>query len=238
MKKHRCIMKGKIFSIRVFILFLCLFLQLSVFAEVVKVPVSSKNQTQDLTKPVKNPNGLFYDILLKDEEVIKYVKKIGFNHAFDDLMNNKAWNKPILKINAISHRYDILINYLVDNYSFEQSSKYHNQLDFAVQEAINTLSTKITAVAEIKEVPCQNVDMQYPLQAETVKTFASERTFIENVIGDGKTILTPEYIIKIYDYDTFYTNLWLPLEDVLIVPDYVINIENGEKAEIEEIILR
>lgn len=65
--------------------------------------------------------------------------------------------------------------------------------------------------------------------------FANEKTWIYENYG-GKVITTPEYVIKIVDYDVYNTILWLPCDDVVITNGgYVINLDSGEKAEIEYI---
>lgn len=65
--------------------------------------------------------------------------------------------------------------------------------------------------------------------------FASDETFItEN--HDGKVILTPEYIVVINDYDVVDTALWLPGDDVIITDSgYIVNTDEGERAEIQTI---
>lgn len=85
--------------------------------------------------------GLFDDFDMTDTDVIKYVQKVGYNHAFDDIMNNSGLDKPILKISSINRRYDIVMNYLVNNYSEEKALQAFQQMDEAVQNAINSLST-------------------------------------------------------------------------------------------------
>lgn len=86
--------------------------------------------------------GLFDDFDMSDADVIKYVQKVGYNHAFDDIMNNSSLDKPISKISSINRRYDIVMNYLVNNYSEEKALQAFQQMDEAVQNAINSLSTK------------------------------------------------------------------------------------------------
>lgn len=65
--------------------------------------------------------------------------------------------------------------------------------------------------------------------------YADDRTWIEDN-HDGKVIITPEYIVVIDDYYLSDTALWLPSDDVLITDTgYIINLDEGEKAEIQAI---
>ena len=66
----------------------------------------------------------------------------------------------------------------------------------------------------------------------------AEETWIQEVSSGGKVITTPEYVIIVTDYDTFDTQLWLPMSNVVITDDYIINVDDGEKAEIEKIMYR
>jgi len=64
--------------------------------------------------------------------------------------------------------------------------------------------------------------------------FATD-TYIESVVQGGKIILTPEYVIRIMDYDTITTSLWLPVTDIVVTSDRVINVDDNESADIESI---
>lgn len=64
--------------------------------------------------------------------------------------------------------------------------------------------------------------------------FATD-TYIESVVQGGKIILTPEYVIRIMDYDTITTSLWLPVTDIVVTDDRVINVDDNESADIESI---
>lgn len=66
----------------------------------------------------------------------------------------------------------------------------------------------------------------------------AEETWIQEVSSGGKVITTPEYVIIVTDYDTFDTQLWLPMSNVVITDDYIINVDDGEKAEIEKIMYK
>ena len=66
----------------------------------------------------------------------------------------------------------------------------------------------------------------------------AEETWIQDVSPSGKVITTPEYVIIVTDYDTFDTQMWLPMTDVVITDDYIINVDDGEKAEIEKIMYK
>lgn len=65
--------------------------------------------------------------------------------------------------------------------------------------------------------------------------FANDSTWVEEN-HDGKVIITPEYIIVINDYDIVDTQLWLPGDDVIVTDSgYIINTDEGERAEIQAI---
>lgn len=66
----------------------------------------------------------------------------------------------------------------------------------------------------------------------------AEETWIQDVSSNGKVITTPEYVIIVSDYDTYDTQLWLPMSDVVITDFYIINVDDGEKAEIEKIMYK
>ena len=53
---------------------------------------------------------------------------------------------------------------------------------------------------------------------------------------DGKVLTTPEYVIIVTDYSCYDTQLWLPPDNVYVTDDYVINTDNGDRAEIQELI--
>ena len=67
----------------------------------------------------------------------------------------------------------------------------------------------------------------------TVSVYANEKTWIKENY-EGKVIVTPEYIIEIPSYDSYDTRYWSRLDDILILDNgYIINLDNGEKAEIK-----
>lgn len=98
--------------------------------------------------------GLFDEFDMSEADVIRYVQKVGYNHAFDDIMNNSSLNKPILKIGSINRRYDIVMNYLINNYPQDKSFRAQEQMDMAVQNAINSLSTNKT----VSTVPSTSIN--------------------------------------------------------------------------------
>lgn len=62
----------------------------------------------------------------------------------------------------------------------------------------------------------------------------AESNFISQVLDDGKILVMGDgSIYKIYDYDSYDSNYWLPMTDVEITNSKIINIDDGESVEWE-----
>ena len=69
--------------------------------------------------------------------------------------------------------------------------------------------------------------------------FANDYTRIEEIISCGRYIITPEFYIEVWDYDTNKTSCWIPCDRLIVTPrGYLINIDREETARIVDIALR
>lgn len=60
----------------------------------------------------------------------------------------------------------------------------------------------------------------------------SEKNTISGVYADGKIIkMIDGSIYEIFDYDTITSDLWLPMTDVVITGDRIINIDDDESVD-------
>lgn len=66
-----------------------------------------------------------------------------------------------------------------------------------------------------------------------IPSFAySEENTIYRVYADGKIIkMIDGSTYEIFDYDTITSELWLPMTDVVITGDHIINIDDDESVD-------
>ena len=72
------------------------------------------------------------------------------------------------------------------------------------------------------------------------RCFANDYTFIEEVAGSiGQYIVTPEFLIEVWDYDTHKSSCWIPGDKLIVTPrGYLINIDRHEQVRMVDIELR
>lgn len=70
--------------------------------------------------------------------------------------------------------------------------------------------------------------------------FANDYTFIEKVAGTiGQYIITPEFFIEVWNYDTYKSSCWIPGDKLIVTPrGYLVNIDRNETVRMVDIELR
>ena len=60
----------------------------------------------------------------------------------------------------------------------------------------------------------------------------SEENTISDIYGDGRIIkMIDGSVYEIYGYDTVTSGIWLPMDDVVITSDRIINIDENESVD-------
>lgn len=62
----------------------------------------------------------------------------------------------------------------------------------------------------------------------------TEEHYISQVTANGEIIIMDDgSIYKVYSYDASTSNLWLPLSNVVVTSDKIINVDDGETVDYE-----
>lgn len=67
-----------------------------------------------------------------------------------------------------------------------------------------------------------------------LQSFAYEENTISDIYNDGAVIkMTDGSMYKVYDYDTATSGTWMPMTDVVITFDKIINVDDEESVDYE-----
>lgn len=181
---------------------------------------------------------------------IKYNNSANNPYYFDKmyeygLLALKNGSKDVALNLAIVYQAAIKKNIKDLDYSFELLSTISPQKASEIKESISQARKMIQEENDLKaQQTIQKITQslnhistgtpQYQSNTNYISN-KGEKTYITQNNSHGKVLLTPEYVIIIANYDTYLTTLWLPMDNILILEDSVINLSNGEKAQINSI---